>query len=514
MRLICQSLFVAVIGLSVSAPGVRSASAAVKLPAIFSDHMVLQRDSVVPVWGWASAGEEVTVGIAGQTQTTKADADGKWSVRFDKLKATAPQTLTVRGTNSITIEDVLVGEVWLCSGQSNMAMTVNRALNFEQEQAAAKFPSLRMFTESSGAATSPQAECHGSWKVCSPESVGLFSATAYFFGRELHQKLEVPVGLVNSSVGGTAIEAWTSHDVQQAESRLQQVFDTWTQRDKNYDAAKAEAKYEQDLAAWKAASKAAKAAGKQPARAPQKPGQPRKDRNHPANLFNGKIAPLVPFAIRGAIWYQGEANARRGNAELYRVQLPLLIDDWRTRWGQGNFPFLWVQLPNFKKRTDDPNAESDWAVMRESMLKSLSVPNTGMAITIDVGEAGDIHPKNKQAVGQRLAMNALAQFYGQQIAASGPLYASHKIVNGAVTISFRHADGGLAPREGDLKGFAIAGADKKFVWAKAKIVGNTVVVSHPDVKEPVAVRYAWSDNPDCNLSNGEGLPASPFRTDD
>jgi sialate O-acetylesterase len=514
MPLISRGLFAAAASLTLIGVPVRPIVAAVKLPAIFSDHMVLQRDAVVPVWGWAGPGEEVSVTVACQTKSAKADGDGRWSVRLDKLNAQEPQTLTVRGTNLITINDVLIGEVWLCSGQSNMAMTVNRALEFEKEQAAAAFPEIRMFTETSGASTSPQTECHGSWKVCSPETVGTFSATAYFFGRELHRHLKAPVGLVNSSVGGTAIEAWTSLDVQQADSRLQPIFDTWQQRDKAFDAAQAETKYAKDLAAFKSASKAARAEGKQPPRAPQKPVQPRTDRNHPANLFNGKIAPLIPFAIRGAIWYQGESNANRGLSELYRVQLPMLIADWRSRWGQGDFPFLWVQLPNFKKKTGDPNAISEWAVMRESMLKSLAVKNTGMAITIDVGEENDIHPKNKQAVGQRLAWHALFRFYGEQVPASGPVYVSHKIADGAIAISFTNVHRGLSAGDGELKGFAIAGPDKKFVWAQAKIVGDTVVVSHPDVPNPLAVRYGWADNPDCNLVNGFGLPASPFRTDD
>ncbi|MCX7827434.1 MAG: sialate O-acetylesterase, partial [Verrucomicrobiae bacterium] len=434
----------------------------------------------------------------------------------------------------IAIHDILVGEVWLCSGQSNMAMTVNRAKDFEKEQAAANLPHVRMFRESSGPAETPQEKCSGTWAVCSPETVGAFSATAYFFGRKLHQELNVPVGLINSSVGGTPIEAWTSRDVMADKPEFKPLFERWEKMQAAWDPQKAHAQYEKQLAVWKEAARKAKAAGKPVSRPPRKPEEPRLSTHRPANLFNGKIAPLVPLAIRGAIWYQGESNASTPEAaRLYATQLPLMIKDWRARWGY-DFPFAWVQLPNFKKPSDNPGALSAWAVMRESMLKSLSVPNTGMAITIDIGEADDIHPKNKQDVGQRLAMWALGKGYQKKIATSGPLPVRHETCGGEMTITFQHTDGGLVvkigealttPRAdsptvwpeglggfGQVRGFAIAGADRKWHWAKAKIVGDTVVVAAPEVKQPVAVRYAWGDNPDCNLYKRAGLPASPFRT--
>lgn len=484
------------------------------LPAIFSDHMVLQQDQPVPVWGWTAAGTEVTVSINGQTKTAKADANGKWMLRLDPLKGKDPATLTVKGPETITIKDVLIGEVWLCSGQSNMAMTVNRAKDYEKEQAAADLPQIRMFRENSGPKPAPQEQCSGTWTVCAPDTVGSFTATGFFFGRELHQKLSVPVGLINSSVGGTPIESWTSVDVMKDKAEFKPLFERWAQAQVNWDAEKANAQYEKQLAAFKEAQKKAKENGKTTPRAPRKPEEPRASTHNPGNLFNGKIAPLIPYAIHGAIWYQGEANAKdSATSQLYATQLPLLIQDWRTRWGQGDFPFAWVQLPNFKKRMDDPGADSAWAHMRESMLKSLAVKNTGMAIAIDVGEADNIHPKDKQAVGQRLALWALANVYGKEGPSSGPLPAGHRIEGGQVIVSFTHADGGLKAKEGELKGFALAGADKQWHWASARIEGETVIISNPEVKDPVAARYAWGDNPDCNLYNGTGLPATPFRTD-
>jgi sialate O-acetylesterase len=504
----------------------------VKLPAIFSDHMVLQAGVAVPVWGWADPGEEVSVSVAGQTKTTKADKTGKWMVKLGKLKSGDAVTLTVKGKNSITVQDVLVGEVWLCSGQSNMAMTVNRAKDYEKEKQAAMFPKIRMFRESSGSALTPQEKCSGSWQVCSPDTVSGFSATAYFFGREVHKTLGAPVGLINSSVGGTPVEAWMSWDVQKDFAGMKPVFESWDQRQAAWDPVKAKATYEKQLAAFKESTKK----GKSAKRAPRPQSEPRFDSKHPAVLFNGKIAPLIPYAIRGAIWYQGESNAGGGTGHLYQLLLSTMVKEWRTRWGQGDFPFGWVQLPNFHAAQKEPVEDTGWVMVREGMLKTLALPNTGMAITTDIGEDKDIHPKNKQDIGKRLAMWALADVYKQKdIASSGPLYVGHKIKGSEVTITFKHADGDLVVKIGDglvtprvewptvwppggtgfgqIRGFVVAGADKQWHHAAAKIIGNTVVVTSPEVKQPVAVRYAWADNPDCNLYNRAGLPASPFRTD-
>jgi len=493
---------------------VSTAWAEVGLPSLFSDHMVLQQNTSVPVWGWADPGETVMVNIAGQTKTVTADATGKWSIRLDKLSRAESMTLTVKGKNTLTVNDVLVGEVWLASGQSNMQLPVNDVTNAWQENASAKFPQIRMFTVVHHVAVTPETNCEGQWVICSPETVGRFSAAAYFFGRELHQQLKVPIGLINASWGGTPIETWTSMNRMEGKPEFARVFKPWeTKMRVPFDEVKAQNQYSRAMAAWKTNAENRKAEGKPAPPEPQLLVSPRLDKNYPANLFNGMIAPLIPFAIHGAIWYQGENNAQSDYPQLYSTQLPLLIQDWRQRWAQGNFPFAWVQLPNFKKPTDDPGAVSTWAVIRESMLHTLSVTNTGMAINIDIGDPANIHPKNKQAVGHRLALWALAQVYGEKIPFSGPLPAGQKIKGDEITLFFTHTDGGLMAKDGELKGFAIAGADKKWFWAKARIAGEQVVVSSPEVKTPVAVRYAWADNPDCNLYNGAGLPASPFRTD-
>lgn len=484
-----------------------SARADVKLPAIFGDHMVLQRDTAVPVWGTAAPGEEITVSIAGQTATAKAGADGKWSVKLAKLSATGPHTLTVKGKNTVTFSDVLVGEVWLGSGQSNMAMTVNRAKDFEAEQAAAKFPHIRMFTEASGAANSAQSEGKGSWVVCAPDTVARFSATAYFFGREIHKSLGVPVGLINSSVGGTPIESWIAPEAQTASPELKGFFESARNAKKAADPAQAKAKFDADLAKWQEAAKKAKAEGKPAPRRPQDPVALAERKGNVGGLFNGKIAPLIPYAIRGTLWYQGEANSVPEKAQFYEAQLKLLVTDWRKQWGH-EFPFAWVQLPNFG------GPGRDWPAVREAMLKTLALPKTGMAITIDIGEEKDIHPKNKQDVGRRLAAWAMGTVYGQKVATSGPLPAGHQARGGEMVLSFKHTDGGLVAKGGALKGFVIAGADKQWKPATARIEGDKVVVSNADVKQPVAARYAWENWPTCNLYNGAGLPASPFRTDD
>ncbi len=484
-----------------------SGLADVRVPVIFSEHMVLQADIAAPVWGTADAGEKVTVSIAGQTVATTADAQGKWSVKLAKLPAGGPHTLTIAGKNTITINDVLAGEVWLGSGQSNMAMQVKTAKDWDQEQQAAKYPQIRMFTESSSAATAEQYVGHGSWKVCNPENVGAFSATAYFFGREIHKSLNVPVGLINSSVGGTPIESWISAERQKADPMLKPAIEAQERAAQQFDPEKAKAKYEQDLAKYREAVKKATAEGKPAPRRPTDPVANQERKGGPGGLFNGKIAPLIPYGIRGFLWYQGEANTSPASAKLYHTQLKLLVTDWRARWG-AELPFAWVQLPNYGVK------DRDWPGVREAMLKTLELPKTGMAITIDVGEEKDIHPKNKQAVGQRLALWALGTVYGKPVPTSGPIAVGHTIQNNEVVIQFKHANGGLVAKGGDLQGFVIAGSDKVWHPASARIEKDTVIVSSPDVSKPVAVRYAWENWPTCNLFNGADLPASPFRTDD
>ncbi|HWB00403.1 MAG TPA: sialate O-acetylesterase [Pirellulales bacterium] len=492
-----------------------AARADVKLPAIISDHMVLQADKGAPIWGWADAGEEVSVTLGSQSQATKAAADGKWMVKFDKLKTSAqPQTLAVRGKNTLTVNDVLVGEVWLGSGQSNMAMAVRSSMNYEQEQAAAKLPQVRMFTVERSSQPTPQFDCKGKWELTTPETVGQFSATLYFFGRDLYNELKVPTGLINSSWGGTAIEAWISLDAQSKLAEYPIIAEAWTTADAQpWDQAKMDAIYQQQLAKWKETAKQAKAAGKSAPRAPRPPVEPRLQQNHPANLYNGMISSILPYGIRGAVWYQGEGNSAKPFNYLYGLQLRTLINDWRTRWGD-DFAFAWVQLPDYRAPQKEPVEPSTWAIIREQMLNTLSVPNTGMAITLGLGEENDIHPKNKQGVGQRLALWALAKVYGRDGAASGPLPAHSRVHGSEIIVNFRDADEGLKAKDGKLRGFAIAGADKKFVWADARIDGSSVIVSSDMVPQPVAVRYAWADNPVWSLENADGLPATPFRTDD
>lgn len=476
----------------------------VKLPALFSDHAVLQRETSVPVWGWAGKGEEVTVSIAGQSQTTKAGDDGKWRVELKDLKADSPQTLTVKGSNTLTVNDVLIGEVWLGSGQSNMAMTVNRALDFEKEKAASNLPQVRHFTVKSLPSPKAQEDVVGKWEVCTPDTVGGFSATLFFAGREIHKELKVPVGLINSSVGGTPIESWIDAATQKAQPELKGFFEA--KGKEVFDPVAAKANYAKQLTAWTEQVKKAKAAGKPAPRKPRDPIAVRTTKGDVGGLFNGKINGLIPYAIRGALWYQGEANSQPGKSQYYEHQLSLLVQDWRKRWGY-EFPFAWVQLPNYGNGRGD-----NWCQVREAMLKTLKLPKTGMAITIDVGEEKDIHPKNKQAVGHRLALWALGSVYGGKNAISGPRFTGSEVKGGTIEASFSHTDGGLVLK-GEPKGFVIAGEDKQWKDAEAKISDNKVIISSKDVPHPMAARYAWSPWPPSPLWNGAGLPASPFRTD-
>jgi len=488
------------------------ARADVKLPAIISDHMVLQAETNAPIWGWAEPGEEVAVTLDKTTLKTKADAAGKWKVAFTKLKPGASLTLKVKGKNELTVNDVAVGEVWLCSGQSNMAMTVNRAKDFDEEKTKATVP-IRIFSVARDPQPEPQVDCKGTWVLCSPDTVGSFSATAYFFARELHEHgVESTIGLINSSYGGTPVEAWTSHEAQSKLPGYKEIAEPWVKSDAEpFDEAAAEKQFQERHAKWLEIAKKAKAEKKPAPRAPKKAVASIVQPSRPANLFNGMIAPIIPYGIRGGIWYQGESNANKTYTPLYGTQLRTMIKDWRTRFGH-DFPFGWVQLPDYRAPQQQPGEPSSWAVIRDGMLKSLSVPKTGMAVTLGCGEEKDIHPKNKQDVGRRLALWARAKVYGGKEVPSSPLPSGHKIKGNEVTITFAHAEG-LRAKEGEVKGFAIAGADKKFVWADARIDGNKVIVSSPDVKTPAAVRYAWADNPVWSLENGAGLPATPFRTD-
>ncbi|MEI6645466.1 MAG: sialate O-acetylesterase [bacterium] len=670
------------------APLVSLYAAELKLASVFTDHMVLQREQPVPIWGWADAGEKVTVEFGNQTKTAIADATGKWLAKLDAMSASAaPRKLKIsRSLNAepLILSDILVGDVWLCSGQSNMGMDVAGSLNSEQEIASANYPSIRLFAVKHNPALAPTNAVTGEWVQCSTQTVGRFSAAAYFFGRELHKELKIPIGLLHSSVGGTPAEAWTRLEALQtmpalAERANKEIAQINAQEGDNKrfgtDRAAWEKKYSVepppvaeaarnwadpalDTGDWKPitlpnqwAQLGAKSGGvfwlrrdiTLPESAAGKPfglslnwvseqydtaffngvevghasdkapdfynlqrrynvsgklvkagrnviavrivsateragmwqwghmlGVPvvnrtaldnqwlmktestfaplppeaLKSRPKPNNiafrsvssaLYNGMIAPLIPFGIKGAIWYQGESNA--GRAGEYRELLSLMIRDWRAQWGMGEFPFMIQQLVNNGPASDDANARSSWSLLREAQVQvSDTLPNCGIAVGIELGSAFTIHPPNKQDVGKRLALVALEKTYGQKIESSGPRYSSMKIEGNSIRITFTHAKG-LNAKGGTLKRFAISGSDpaspagsavagpaspagsavtsKKFVWADAKIEGETIVVSSPYVPQPVAVRYAWLDNPDgCNLYNAAGLSAAPFRTDD
>jgi sialate O-acetylesterase len=504
------------LGLALSAVllagGGRPARGDVTLPALFGNHMVLQQGQEDRVWGRADPDEEVTVRIADQDRTTKADRDGKWAVTLEAMKAGGPHTMTVRGKNTITLDDVLVGEVWLCSGQSNMQLAVAGAKDAELETRAARFPRIRLITVPQVGTQEPQADFQGRWEACSPETVGQFSAVGYFFGRQLHETLDVPIGLIDDSWGGSACEAWVRRDLLEADERYEPLIERWATIEQGYP--KAKAKYEEQLAAWKDAAAQARAEGKQPPRQPQSPDAQMRGNARPGNIYNGVLKPTIGYGLRGVIWYQGESNS--GRAYQYRDLFPLMIKSWREEWGIGDFPFYWVQLADYMAEKPEP-AGSAWAELREAQTMTLEkLPHTGQAVIIDLGEGQDIHPRNKQDVGKRLARWALARDYGVDVAYSSPTYKTMETRDEKIVVTFDHVGGGLKPFDvPEARGFAIAGSDRQFVRAQARTVGkDKVEVWSDEVSDPVAVRYAWADNPVCNLYSQEGLPATPFRTDD
>lgn len=623
--------------------------AKIVLPPMFSDNMVLQQQTDAPIWGQAKSGAtvKITTSWNGKTYETQADKEGKWKLSVSTPQAGGPYELTLTDGSKLTLKNVMIGEVWICSGQSNMEMPLDgwgKIMNYQQEVAAANHPNIRLLQAEHVTSSQPESDIairSNGWQVCSPATIADFSATAYFFGREIAEKQNVPIGLIHTSWGGTIAEAWTSGkvlnempDFRKAIEEVQILPDKTT----------AAAEYKKNAEAWKLRANKEYAAGK-PARAAMAlndsnwktlifpgsvdnqgmsdfdgiiwlrreveipaswagkdvevslgkiddidetfwngseightngynlprnytvPGQQVKagklqlairvtdnsggcgmtedlylrsadgdkislagnwkyqiaeevgappidksnNPNIPTLLYNAMIHPLIPYSIQGAIWYQGESNA--GRAYQYRELFPLLIENWRKDWGK-NFPFYFVQLANFRTKNSEP-VESDWAELREAQTRTLALANTGMAVIIDKGDANDIHPKDKQAVGHRLALIARAKTYGENISYSGPLYRSYQVDGNKIVLSFDHTDGGLKSGNGQsLQGFAIAGRDHKFYWAKAEIAGDKVIVSSPEVPFPVAVRYGWSNNPDCNLYNSADLPASPFRTDD
>ena len=620
----------------------------VRLPRLVADHMVLQRDRTVEVWGWGAPGGAVTVRLAGASARATVGADSTWRVALPPMSAGGPYTLTVEGAETLTVRDVLVGEVWLASGQSNMEFSLRRVDGAQAEVAAARFPEIRLFSVPYRHALTPQDDLDGgAWEPVAPESVPNFSAVAYLFGRQLHEALGVPVGLIDASWGGSSAEAWVSAAALTTLPDVGPLAAPFV-ADAQATADSLHAANDAGLAAWAAemetadAGFAARPTWRDPAFEPDgwdtmtlpgrweenglpgvngtvwfrrtvslppswaganlefrteriedqdsawvngfaigsraQVGDPRRYRvpaeilrpgensvtvwvhdrtgfggitasvelahpdgrtlsldgpwlyrvgttigpgptqprllwhQQPSLLFNGLIAPLTAIPIRGALWYQGESNTRR--AYSYRTLLPTLVEDWRARWGEGAFPFLVVQLPNFHGRGDDPNEPSSWAELREAQSMIRRLPNTGVTVTIDLGDATDIHPTNKQDVAERLARQALVDVYGHDGVGSGPTARGTWREGDAVRVLFGDVGGGLVARGDTLAGFAVAGANRQFVWANARIDGRAVVVSSPAVPDPVAVRYAWADNPIATLYNAEGFPAEPFRTDD
>lgn len=624
--------------------------AEIKLPRIFSSNMVLQQGIEIPVWGWADKGEQVTITFNNKTVRAKADKDGNWSAKLPVQEYGGPYILTVKGKNTVVFDNILIGEVWVCSGQSNMEWRVAQSNDAEIEIASSNFPKIRLFTVPKAVAQTPQNDISsGEWVECSPETVPNFSAVGYFFGRDIFRDLNVPIGLIHTSWGGTVAETWSSAqtiskdpdfkeklvELQQMDfnkyqeekiAQIKQILGgelpekdlgmengqpVWSAVDFNdnswktiktpmyweqqgyldidgigwyrkeielteqqtfanaslhlgkiddsditflngIEIGKTEGLYDKDRiytidkkylrpgknmivvrvddsggngGIWGDPNDQFLAVGSEKIElsgdwkfkiSKATIGQVNVGPNsYPTLLFNGMINPILPYGIKGAIWYQGESNADR--AKQYQRVFPDMIKDWRTHWNQGDFPFLFVSLANFNPPVETPS-ESNWAELREAQTKTLSLPNTGMALAIDIGEANDIHPKNKQDVGKRLALNALKIAYNKDIVFSGPMYRSVEFKDGKAFITFSETGSGLKAKDkyGYLKGFTIAGADKKFKWAKAEIVDNkTVVVYSGDIKDPKSVRYGWANNPDdVNLYNVEGLPANPFRTDD
>jgi sialate O-acetylesterase len=469
----------------------------------------LQRDQKDRVWGSAEPGEEVTVEIAGQTKSAKASPDGAWQVVLDPMPAGGPHSMTVKGKNTVQFDDVLVGEVWICSGQSNMQWAVWNTKDSDLEIKAAKYPNIRLISVPNVGTQEPQKDFRGHWVPCRPDTIGGFSAVGYLFGRQLHQTLGVPIGLINDAWGGSACEAWIRRDILAADSKYAPLLHKWEELEKNYPKAKEE--YAAKLAAYRETQKQSKASGRRP---PQSPDALMSGNARPGNIYNGVLKPTIGYGIRGVIWYQGETNAGRGYQ--YRDLFPLMIKSWRDEWGQGDFPFYWVQLADFMAESPQPR-DSAWAELREAQTMTMDrLPNTGQAVIIDIGEGKDIHPKNKQDVAMRLARWALARDYSIPVAYQSPTYKSMERQGNKIVITFDHVGGGLRTFDvADARGFAIAGSDQKVVPARARVTGrNTVEVSSDAVSEPVAVRYAWADNPVCNLYSAEGLPATPFRTDD
>lgn len=492
------------------------ACADLNLPAVINSHMVLQRDQPVLIWGWANVDEEVVVRFAGQTLRTTADDTGLWKVELASEPANAePQSMVITSADGseIKLTDILVGEVWFCTGPSNIYWPVKRCDNASEEIQTARFPQIRFFSVEKKMADELRTDCEGRWDVCSPDTVGETSGVGYFFARRIHQELDVPVGLLQSFWGGSRIEAWTSLDALNKEPSVRPLLDWWQKEFRQFDPVQARAEYEMRMAEWKRAKGEATSNGGKPPRQPRAPRAPQRSQHRPACLFNGMVAPLIPFGIRGVICYQGLGNLHR--AEASEKLLETMIRDWRSRWGLGEFPVGMVQPAPFDCSQWARSGPDAYSIQREAqLLVQKSLRNVGIALTMDINGLDDVHFTNKQLVGQRLAHWALASVYGADAPWAGPLYDSMRVEGRTIRVRFQHAGPKLTTSDGQPpRHFEIAGEDRRFYSADAAIDGTSVVVRSSLVPDPVAVRFAFQNAAIVNLVNSDGLPASLFRSE-
>ncbi len=488
-----------------------NAFADVRLPAIIADNMVLQQKSTVALWGWADPGEAIEIKNSWDKKTIKIKADekGGWQVKLKTVSAGGPYNIVIKGNNTITLNNVLLGEVWLCSGQSNMEFPLSKqqgwrtgVVNYETETAAAIYPNLRLFTVKQQTAGEPQKDVTGNWVSCTPETAAKFSAVAYYFAKEIQAATGFPVGLIHSSWGGTPAESWTRKEVLERDNDLRPILDRYNKAVENYPADLEN--YEDQLEQWKKDANEIKSKGGTVKKEPAKPADPLKNSKSPTKLYNAMIHPLIPFTLKGVIWYQGESNA--GRAYQYQKLFPALINSWRKEW-KNNFPFYFAQIA--------PHRGQNPEIREAQLLTYKKVSKTGMAVITDAGDSADIHPRNKEVVGKRLTLWALAKDYGKKnIICSGPVYRSMRTEGNKIRIQFDFTNDGIVAKDGSLTEFTIAGADQHLVAAQATIEGNTIVVWSDEIKQPVAVRFGWKNVPKAELYNKAGLPASPFRTDD
>ena len=496
-----------VLGLAL-APALR---AELKLPAIIGDHMVLQQKQANPIWGWDTPGVKITVAFAGQNYSAIAGADGKWTVKLAAAPANAtPQTLTIAGSTKREIQDVLVGEVWMCSGQSNMGFQLNSDWNGDLEAAASKLPNLRLIKVPQVGTQELKTDFRGEWKASTPETARSFSAVGFLYGRYIHEILGVPVGLIDNAWGGSAAEAWVRRASLEKDPRFAALMDTTVKKETTLLSEKGKADFEESVTRWKVTSAKAKVENKTP---PAAPVQWLTGNARPGNIFNGVVHPTLGYGLKGVIWYQGESNA--GRAYEHAMLFPYLIEQWRKEWGQGDFSFYWVQLADYMAEKPAPG-ESDWAELRETQTKTMRLPNTGQAVIIVLGEGKDIHPKNKHDVAARLVRWALVKDYGMKLPYRSPELKGMVKVDNKITILIDCFGSSLRAFDvAEARGFAICGEDKVWHWANGKVIGkDKVEVWSDEVPAPIAVRYAWADNPVCNLFSADGLPVTPFRTDD